>query len=372
MVDDFVAALCNFEPRLCEPFECAEIVERLAHAEKALAAARTRAAVRAAEAGVHRAKGYVHAHDWLALPTGGSVQDAQRALTCVAQLDDLPETKEALDSGDLSLAQASEIALTVARCPDAEHDMVARARGESLRTLRDHGRNLRLAAFDPEDLHRRQRSARFHRHWRDDLGMIRYSGAMVPDVGVPFVNRLDAMTNRECRRARRAGETDSREQLAADAFASAVAGQGKGHATRADVVFVCDVTTGATHIVGGGPVPAATMREAARHGFIKAVLHDGVQVDTVVHYGRKKAPAIIRTVLELGDAPAFDGVRCVDCGRQFGIELDHIDPVANDGPTCRQNLAPRCGACHDAKTERDRIAGLLQHKVRAMRRRQPP
>src|SRR5205085_82683 len=117
----------------------------------------------------------------------------------------------------------------------------------------EEGRKRRLAAISADDLHCRQRAARFHRHWRDDLGMIRYSGAMLPEAGVPFTNRLDVETDREWRRARRAeaDETDAREQLAADAFARVVAGGGTGHAARADVVFVRDVTTGATHIVGG-------------------------------------------------------------------------------------------------------------------------
>jgi 5-methylcytosine-specific restriction endonuclease McrA len=92
---------------------------------------------------------------------------------------------------------------------------------------------------------------------------------------------------------------------------------------------------------------------------VKAVVHDGVKVDTVVHYGRKAMPAHLRTVLELGDAPRFDGARCVDCNTPFGLEWDHRDPVANGGPTRLANVDPRCRRCHDEKTERDRLAGLL-------------
>lgn len=51
---------------------------------------------------------------------------------------------------------------------------------------------------------------------------------------------------------------------------------------------------------------------------------------------------------DLGPGPAFDGVRCIeaDCGRRHGLEWDHIDPVANGGPTSMQNLAPRCWPHH--------------------------
>jgi hypothetical protein len=142
-------------------------------------------------------------------------------------------------------------------------------------------------------------------------------------------------------------------------LARSLNGEGKGHVTRADVVFVANVDTGAAHIVGGGPVPMSTVRAVAKGAFVKAVVHDGVKVDTVVHYGRKALPAHLRSVLELGEPPGFEGARCVDCDAQFGLEWDHADPVANGGPTCAANVVPRCRWCHDDKTERDRLAGLL-------------
>ena len=128
---------------------------------------------------------------------------------------------------------------------------------------------------------------------------------------------------------------------------------------RADVVYVCDLNTGAAHVVGGGPVPTATLDAVAREGFVKAVVHDGTKIDSVVHYGRRALPAAVRTAIELGDPPDFDGRRCVDCGNLLALELDHDDPVANGGPTTRSNMKWRCNHCHREKTERDRRAGLL-------------
>ena len=231
----------------------------------------------------------------------------------------------------------------------------------NLNELRDEGRRQRLTAIDPEELLERQRKARSHRHWRDDTGMIRYSGALPPDIGVPLMNRLDVETDRQWRAAYRQGRVEPRERHAADALAHMMNGQGKRHSVRADVVYVCNVDTGQSHIVGGGPVPESRAREAARDGFIKAVLHDGTKVDTVVHYGRH-IPAELRTVIELGDPPEFDGVTCVDCGAQFQPEWDHHDPVANGGPTTRTNLKRRCHTCHTVKTEQDRLAGLLRRR----------
>jgi hypothetical protein len=121
-----------------------------------------------------------------------------------------------------------------------------------------------------------------------------------------------------------------------------------------------------SHIVGGGPVPISVMRELATDAFVKAVLHDGNKIDTVVHYGRH-IPAELRTVIELGDPPDFDGITCTEpgCGRRYGLELDHDDPKAHGGRVSYKNMNPRCKPHHWDKTERDRAAGLLVGRANA-------
>jgi hypothetical protein len=106
-------------------------------------------------------------------------------------------------------------------------------------------------------------------------------------------------------------------------------------------------------------VPVGTIHDAMRDAFVKGVLHDGTKIDTVAHYGRH-INAEIRTALELGEPPDFDGVVCCEpgCGRRFGLEFDHVDPRANHGETSLENLAPRCRPHHRDKSERDRQRGL--------------
>jgi 5-methylcytosine-specific restriction endonuclease McrA len=117
-------------------------------------------------------------------------------------------------------------------------------------------------------------------------------------------------------------------------------------------------------------VPVEVIDEQIAGGaFVKGVVHDGVKVQQVKHVGRY-LPAELRTTVELGEAPAFEGLACVDCGRRSGIELDHRDPVANGGATSADNLHPRCWDRHGAKTERDRAAGLLRGRGR--RSEEPP
>lgn len=358
--DELCRALAAFDACAPTTDECVALVASLARLEKATAAARLRAAARVAADGGHRGEGFARAAEWLARTSGTSAAEADRGLRTVERVAALSEVRSAFASGELSIDQAHEVATTVEACPGSEHELVGLARTSSLRVLRDEGRRLRLDAIDPEELHRRQLAARSHRHWRDEMGMVRYSGALPPEVGIPLMNRLDVETDRAFRAARRRDARERRECYAADALVRMIDDGGVRHATRADVVYVCDLNTGRNHIVGGGPVPRATVEAVLPHAFVKAVLHDGVRIDTVAHYGRH-IPAVLRTALELGDAPRFDGVECdePDCDRRYGLEWDHVDPVANGGVTAAHNLRPKCHACHAEKTERDRRAGLL-------------
>jgi hypothetical protein len=53
---------------------------------------------------------------------------------------------------------------------------------------------------------------------------------------------------------------------------------------------------------------------------------------------------------ELGAPPEFDGVKCVECGKRFRTENDHVEPHVALGPASVRNLEPRCWPCHQAKT----------------------
>src|SRR5438105_8746462 len=188
-------ALATFDPELLSGDDCARAAAALARIEKACAAARVRAAARAAACGVHRRRGFGDPEEWLARLSGSSTTEARRAWDTVATLESCPRTADAVALGDLSLDQAREIVKAEAARPGSEGALLATARREGLHALRDEARNLRLAAIDADELHRRQHAARHVRHWRDDLGMVAGSFALAPEEGIPFVNRLDAETD---------------------------------------------------------------------------------------------------------------------------------------------------------------------------------
>ena len=365
----FRAALARFEPELCSGTDCARVVAALSATENVCAATRARAAARAASTGAHRAAGYREAEAWLAQVSGTSTGVARATLDTAAALPSCPATTAALSAGELSLAQAAEIVRAEAAAPGAEAELLSVARGSSFAQLRDRARDRRLSTVAPEELHRRQRAARTFTHWGTALGNIGFSGELPPGVGVPFVNRIDAEAGRLRRAARRDGSTEPFSAHSADALAALVTGASSSGRARADVVIVSDLTAWrrghvhpgeACHVIGGGSIPVSVAKELSSDAFLKAVIHDGVEISTVAHFGRH-IPAHLRTALELGAPPDFQGVTCSEpgCERRYGLEWDHVNPVANGGPTSYRNLKPRCYGDHRDKTERDRLAGLL-------------
>jgi 5-methylcytosine-specific restriction endonuclease McrA len=82
---------------------------------------------------------------------------------------------------------------------------------------------------------------------------------------------------------------------------------------------------------------------------IAFVLHDGIDVQRVAHTHRPPS-ALQRTALQA----LHDRCADIDC-RAFGnLEIDHLTPWTDGGTTRLDNLAPLCGATHDAKTHRGR------------------
>jgi hypothetical protein len=378
------AALMRFEPGEFSGADCVRLADELAVTEKACATARLLASARAAQAGAHKERGFKDAAAWLARQSGTTGTQAREALQTAQRLEDCPDTKQALLAGDISLQQAGEITRAESETQGAEAELLAVARGSDLSQVRDRSRQYRQAHTDPAAVRRRQFQSREFRHWQDRDGMIRFAGGLPPESGLPFVRRVEAAAVRRRRAARAAGYTSDRfEAQAADALAELVAGAtDAGGSTGAaaptggerskrpgsiELVLVCDLfawrrghthASEACHIIGGGPIPVEVAKELAADAFVKAVLHDGVEIHTIKHFGRY-LPAPLRTALDLGPVPEFTGRECTDCGSRWGLQYDHVDPVANQGPTEYANLKARCYKDHQIKTEKDRQAGLL-------------
>ena len=383
------AAVERLEPGALPIAACRALIEDLARTEKVCALARVRVAERIARSSSRRGSADGEVAAMLAQSSGGSSASARTELATVRALEQFPTARAAVEAGDLSLSQAREVVAAAKVAPDAEGALVDLARNRGLAGVRDEARRVRLGAVDVEELHREQHRRREAVTFTDEWGMVCLRAQLPPEVGVAVANRLERATDRCWRAARRAAGPgklpEPRVAYAADALVAMLGGRAvdadgsddtvrlaKPGRREADVVIVADVRALARggaeagepcHVGGGGPVPVSVVRGALEDAFVKLVTHDGVRIREVVHIGRK-LPAVLRTALELGEPPRFDGVACAEdgCGRRLGLEWDHIDPVANGGATSLDNLEPRCRPCHRAKTERDRAAGLLRAK----------
>jgi hypothetical protein len=400
------AALVSFKPESWTGEDCAVLVEELAAVENVSAAARVRAAAHAGSCGVHRERGFADVSDWMARATGSTTGSAKAALETAAALESQPEVKAALDAGELSFAQARELVKAEAAVPGSTIELLDMAKEQSLRALKDESRDRRLRAIDPEELHAMQLAAMHHRTWTTALGTIAYAGELPPELGIPFVNRLDAETDRLWLKAHQEAKDQSRDHqqalpdsvatdpggnsmveirrsvLAAQAFVRMMeTGGGKGKTNRADLVIVCDLHAyrrghahegEPCHIVGGGPIPVSLAKELGQDAFLKAVLHNGTEIHTIAHFGRRY-PAVLQTALDLGAPPKFNGNVCAapGCDRRYHLQRDHIDPVANGGETSYANNQPLCPPDHRIKTEADRTAGLLHRKKPRVRQPVP-
>ncbi len=361
------AELAAFEPGLLRGVDCAHVADELSVTEKACAAARLVAGARAVEDGAHKEAGFADPVAWMARQGGTTSSQARQALQLARSLDAHPETKDALLSGAVSVLQAQEITKAQSELEGSEHDLLELARQGDLTRVRDEVRERRLNGTPVDDLHRRQVAARRFRHWRDGLGMICFEGALPPETGIPFVNRIERRAARLHRDAKRRGVDERFEANAADALVELSIPDGSFPKGATDLVIVCDLyawrrghahENEPCHLIGGGPIPVGLAKELAEDAFVKVVLHDGKDVQRVLHPGRKLT-AHLRTALDVGPVPAFSGRECIDCTRRYGLEYDHDDPVANQGPTSYANMKSRCHSCHAEKTERDRRAGLL-------------
>jgi len=94
-----------------------------------------------------------------------------------------------------------------------------------------------------------------------------------------------------------------------------------------------------------GPIPVAMARDLASDSFLRLAFHRAGDIRAVSHFGR----TINRN---LRPALVFRDRCCVvpGCSTSYGLEIDHIRPFAEGGPTELDNLALLCHHHHYLKT----------------------
>ena len=295
---------------------------------------------------------------------GTSTATAKAAVTTGKALQESAELNMAMQHGEVSLDQASEIASAEQSCPGAAKELLAVAHKHSFHVLKDQARKTKLEAEQHNDLATRQHDARRARSYTDGLGMVNIHLLLEPHVGTPIVARAEAGARRIARKAKATGACQSFEAYLADAYGALLSGAGTGPAKRPELVVLVSHSVAergwkdvreneVCKIRGVGPVAPQIAKDIARDAFLSAVFYDGTDLRQFKRWSRS-IPVEVRIALELGEPPSFDGVKCIDCGNRFRTEFDHVQPRHAHGPTSHGNLKPRCWRCHQEKTKQEK------------------
>ena len=380
---DFGAELSDFDPALISTVDAARAFEVFNALERMTGAARTLVTARATEARDWEKEGHRSPAAWVAEKIGSGFGEGASIFESSERLVSLPETTEALRRGELSGAQVKEITATAIRNPHVEKDLLAAAKNQSLKGLKEECLRVRARAMSEKDARAKYEEIRKNRSlqmWTDQDGVGRLDARLAPDDFARVYSALQAEGNVVFNEARKSGHRESNAAYAADALVALVTGTSvscadapsasAGSATRAmstgrrrgdsprptttmhlrvDLAALKrgELEDGETcEIPGIGPVPLATARNVLGDSFLKVIIGDGVDVTSVCHLGRA-VPAHIRSALEDRDE------KCVvpGCDVAKGLEIDHYQiAFENDGPTELWNLCRLCRWHHHLKT----------------------
>jgi hypothetical protein len=350
----------ELEPERLDGRDAAALVQIAARGKRICAAIETLAARRVADTKEWRREGHRTAGDWLADKTGETVGAAARKLGTARALENLPETDAAFRDGRLSETQAHEIANAAGSDPHAESDLLATAAGTSMKGLRDRCRQARARAQEDDaawarDLHVRRRA----HEWTDADGTYRFEARLAPDAGARFSSALNAHTDRIFRDARRAGRRETRAAYMADALvALATEGPCKPVEVRVTVdssAFARGHTEAGERceITGVGPVPVTTARALLDDAIVSVLVKDGDDI-TTVSSPKRTIPAKLRRALET----RYPTCGVHGCANDHFLQIDHVRPIADGGPTSIDNTWRICPFHHAQKTlHRWRVTG---------------
>jgi len=309
--------------------------------------------------------GHLSAASWLASTFKVAWGTAREQVRIAKALEDMPETRRALDEGDLSMSAVR--VLVAARDADrdafqgSESALVDAARIHSMQDLQRVAAYWRQAverehALDSDDKVRAQR--RLHASVTF-LGMVRVDGHLDPETGETLLTALSAVLDAE---SRSRDEDDNRTpaQRRADALGEicrqwldladrpSVGGE-KPHVTVTMSVDALRGDGGAAELDHVGPVGSETARRLACDASIRRVVMAGPSEPLDVGRQTPVIPSGMRRAVIIRDRHC----RFPGCDRPHTwCNPHHIVHWAQGGPTAAQNLLLLCRRHHTMIHER--------------------
>jgi uncharacterized protein DUF222/HNH endonuclease len=358
-IGDLASWLHREEPG---PKESESLLAEITALENTCASMRVLLSARLAQTELWRKKGERSAAHWVAKATGTTVGQAVGTLETAKRLERLPGTAEVFRTGRMSETQAREIASAASVDPSSEEHLLNTTRTGDVTGLKEECRKVRASAVaDEVELYEAIHRSRYLRSWTEHDGAFRLDARLTPDAGATVLASLEPHRKRMFEDARRAGRRETQEAYLADALValsedpSPTESAGRSGPRALIHVRVDHAALVRGHregdetceIPGVGPVPVATARALSSDAILAAVITEGADVKAVTHMGRT-IPARLRTALQARDP------ECVvpGCHNRHRLEIDHVRPVTQGGPTALDNLARLCRPHHHMKTHR--------------------
>jgi hypothetical protein len=336
--------------------DAARLVEECAEAERLLAALRVFATASLQDKTLWRREGFRSAAAWMASKTGTAAGPAIATMEMADQLDRLPLLAAAFRAGQVSEAQAREIAEVASDVPEAEAQLLEAAGKLTLRGLQEECRRAEAAAaVDDDDRYRRVHRSRCMRSWVDRHGVGHVSARLTPDELARLVAEVDRRRDEMVVDAVRGGWFEGLEAHRADALVDLARpdrAAPSGPDTMVHVVVDYDalvrghtVSGEQCEIPGIGPIPVSVARRLSEDCFLKLLVTKGVDIVAVAHGGRN-IPAHVRTAIEVRDD------KCVvpRCDVRRRLQIDHRGTFSRTRITSYDELARLCPWHHYQKT----------------------
>jgi hypothetical protein len=340
----------SFEPGTLDVAGAKEATDLFTRLERLAGVGKLAAARRVERAVTWKRDEHRSAAHWLASATGVSVGSAMRSLDTAKRLEELPETADAFRAGDLSEAQASEIAAAATLDPSAEGRLLARARdGSSFRGFRDECREAKLRAEDDRSCAQRLHETREARTYSDGHWCL--EARLRPDEGARVNQVLENKTDEIFRAARAAGRTEPRAAYMADAIVAIFKGElpEKPIELRLEGDYAAlergYVLPGERMELDGMPIPVTIARSLLGDSKLVLLQRDGNEI-TRISSAKRGIPAPLRRWLDR----AYPTCGVGGCPQTSRLQIDHIVPVEEHGPTCKENVWKLCPHHHTLKT----------------------
>jgi len=436
----------GLEPGCLTGADAKQLYAAFVAAERFCVAAKTLLAPRIDASLVWAEEGHPNAPSLMAALEGIPLGQARSTLELGRNLDQLPDTEEAIRQGKLSRPKAAEVVGAALLDPENEGELLAGAEELPLHQVKERCQRSKASSahHDPVAAIKRTYANRSFSSWSDPDGTFCYKGTDTADRGAQILNHIGSVANglRRQRRAKTGDEDRGTAEpgrahepvraLLADAFFALVtrsgsgAGAGAGGGPRStsgskpgprsgetngsktrgghpgpsgttadpdidpntldldldldtldprggdpndppcdsnsliDRPPTCSVMVrvdlaallrGETHpgeiceLDGHGPISPKMARDMANDSFLRFIFHESDDIRSIFHFGRTINKAL-RTALVHRDRI------CVvpGCEVSYGLEIDHIVPVTEGGPTTLDNLALLCHHHHFLKT----------------------